>query len=142
VDPAAEAELLASLQAGLRRKVAARGITVEANPTSNLLIGDLNDLARHPLWRLRPPLPDPEFPPIPVCLGSDDPVTFATHLRQEYQLVHDALVLAGLPEAEARRWVERARSAGMETRFTVPRVRRGKLRSFVNLDGPPIDLPP
>jgi hypothetical protein len=142
VDPAAESDVLAGLQARLRRKIAARGITVEANPTSNLLIGDLNDLARHPLWRLRPPIPDTEFPPIHVCLGSDDPVTFGTDLRQEYQLVHDALVLAGLPEAEARRWLERARSAGMEARFTVPRVRRGRLRSFVNLDGPPLDLPP
>jgi hypothetical protein len=142
VDPAAEAEVLAGLQAGLRRKVADRGITVEVNPTSNLLIGDLHDLARHPLWRLRPPRPDPEFPPVHVCLGSDDPVTFATHLRQEYQLIHDALVLAGLTEAGARRWLDRARSAGMETRFTLPRVRGGSLWSFLNLDGPDLDLPP
>jgi hypothetical protein len=142
VDPAAESEVLAGLQAGLRRKVAGRGITVEVNPTSNLLIGDLHDLARHPLWRLRPPRPDPEFPPVHVCLGSDDPVTFATHLRQEYQLVHDALVLADLPESAARQWLEQARSAGMDTRFTLPRVRGGSLWSFLNLDGPDLDLPP
>jgi hypothetical protein len=142
VDPAAEAEVLAGLQAGLRGKIATRGITVEANPTSNLLIGDLHDLARHPLWRLRPPRPDPEFPPVHVCLGSDDPVTFATHLRQEYQLVHDALVLGGLAESEARRWLESARRAGMEARFTLPRVRGESLWSFPNLDGPDLDLPP
>ena len=46
IDPADEADILATLQADLRRKVGARGITVEVNPTSNLLIGDLDESLR------------------------------------------------------------------------------------------------
>src|SRR5215510_1226888 len=63
VDPSGEGEFLAALQSALRRKLGARGITVEVNPTSNLLIGDLSDLTSHPLWRLHPPRGDGDASP-------------------------------------------------------------------------------
>jgi adenosine deaminase len=119
VDVGGEGDVLAELQAALRREVGRRGITVEVNPSSNLLVGDLADLTRHPLWRLAPPRPVPEAPPVAVCFGSDDPITFATAIREEYQLVSDALMAAGLSEQEARHWLDQARRNGLEARFTV-----------------------
>jgi hypothetical protein len=142
IDPGAEGEALAAIQTGLRRKVAERGVTVEVNPTSNLLVGDLQDLTRHPLWRLRPPRESSELPPVSVCLGSDDPLTFATNLRQEFQLVQDALLLAGFTEEEARRWLERTRASGLETRFTLPRRGRRGVLSWHNADYTGLLLPP
>jgi Adenosine deaminase len=136
VEPAAEGEVLAALQAGLRGKVAARGICVEVNPTSNLLIGDLHDLTRHPLWRLRPPRGDGDSPSVSVCIGSDDPITFGTDLRQEYQFLHDALTLAGFSDEAARHWLNRTRASGLETRFTVPRTDGLNLDSFRDLARP------
>jgi adenosine deaminase len=121
VDPSHEGEVLAAVQAGLRSKVAALGISVEVNPSSNLLIGDLHDLTSHPLWRLRPPIPGVTSAPVSVCIGSDDPITFGTDLRQEYQFVHDALMLAGLSDEQARSWLDRTRASGLEARFTLPR---------------------
>jgi hypothetical protein len=141
VDPSGEGDVLAGLQVGLRRKVAGRGVTVEVNPTSNLLIGDLEDLTRHPLWRLRPPRESEEFPPVSVCIGSDDPLTFATNLREEYQLVHDALLLGGLTDEEARNWLERTRASGLETRFTLPRTFQRRLGSIIDLEDHGITLP-
>ncbi len=135
-EPAAEGEVLAALQAGLRGKVAARGICVEVNPTSNLLIGDLHDLTRHPLWRLRPPRGDGDSPSVSVCIGSDDPITFGTDLRQEYQFLHDALTLAGFSDEAARHWLNRTRASGLETRFTVPRTDGLNLDSFRDLARP------
>lgn len=120
IDPSAEGEALAALQAGVRRRLGQIGIAVEVNPTSNLLIGDLGDLAKHPLWRLRPPGGMGDAPPVSVCIGSDDPLTFATDLRAEYQLVHDTLVLARCSEAEAGEWIDAARKTGLDYRFTVP----------------------
>ena len=120
IDPSAEGEALANLQSGVRRRLGQIGIAVEANPTSNLLIGDLGDLSKHPLWRLRPPAGMGDAPPVSVCIGSDDPLTFATDLRAEYQLVHDTLVLAGRSEAEAGEWIDAARKTGLDYRFTVP----------------------
>ena len=105
----------------IRQKLGQRGIAVEVNPSSNLLIGDLSDLTKHPLWRLRPPRSSGDAPPVSVCIGSDDPLTFATKLPQEYQLLHDALVLAGLSEAEAACWLDETRETGLRNRFTLPR---------------------
>lgn len=120
IDPGAEGDALAALQVGVRRRLGQIGIAVEVNPTSNLLIGDLGDLSKHPLWRLRPPAGMGDAPPLSVCIGSDDPLTFATDLRAEYQLVHDTLVLAGCSEAEAGEWIDAARKTGLAYRFTVP----------------------
>lgn len=120
VETAPEAHALAGVQAQLRGKIGARGITIEVNPTSNLLIGDLNDLTRHPLWRLRPIRDsDGDSPPVPICVGSDDPLVFNSNLRLEYQNLCDAMILAGYSEEEIRRWIDRTRKSGMESRFTI-----------------------
>ncbi|HXU02884.1 MAG TPA: hypothetical protein VN903_18085, partial [Polyangia bacterium] len=118
VDPADEGESLAFLQDALRRKVSARSLTVEVNPTSNLLIGDMGDLKHHPLWRLRPPRGD--APPVAVSVGSDDPIVFASNLREEYQWLCDALCLALGSSEEAGAWLDRTRRAGLDARFTLP----------------------
>lgn len=119
VDPSRESPLLAEIQASIRGELSEQGIAVEVNPSSNLLIGDFTDLTRHPLWRLNPPKSGTGGPPVSVCIGSDDPMTFATCLPEEYQFVFDALLLAGLSDEEALAWVDRARRCGMEHRFTL-----------------------
>jgi hypothetical protein len=119
-----EGPFLASLQCEVRREVGRRGIVVEMNPSSNLLIGDFGDLVRHPFWRLATPPgfaaeQDPDAPPVIVCIGSDDPITFATDLRHEYQLVFDALISAGRSAEEASQWLDRVRGASLAARFTL-----------------------
>lgn len=115
-----EGPVIAALQAEVRRQVGRRGVVVEVNPSSNLLIGDFGDLTRHPFWRLAsPPGVTPDVPPVLVSLGSDDPITFATDLRQEYQLVYDAVVASGCSAAETLGWLDRIRADGMSARFTL-----------------------
>ncbi len=120
VDTRAEAEALATLQNALRRKVGRRGVTVEVNPSSNLLIGHLDSWRHHPLWRLNPPVPDPAVPPVAICVGSDDPLTFATNVRLEYQHLLDGLSLAGFSDDQAREWLEHVRCTSLDARFTLP----------------------
>lgn len=115
-----ECEALCQLQEGLRRKVGRLCLTVEVNPSSNLLIGDLGNFVGHPLWRLRPVVPDNVVSPLSVCIGSDDPLTFATTLPHEYQLLFDALILMGHSHEVAMKWIDEARDAGMQARFTLP----------------------
>jgi adenosine/AMP deaminase-like protein len=142
VETASEATALAAVQVELRRKVGRIGITIEVNPTSNLLIGDLNDLTRHPLWRLRPIRPAADgTPPVPICIGSDDPLVFNSSLPLEYQSLCDAMILAGYSEEEIRQWISRTRESGMETRFTVPIRSRSILDWYAHADyrsAPPI----
>jgi hypothetical protein len=115
-----EQEALIQLQQGLRRKVGRLCLTIEVNPSSNLLIGDLGNFMGHPLWRLRPVIPEDDVAPLSVCIGSDDPLTFATTLPHEYQLLFDALILMGRSHEEAMKWIDEARDAGMQSRFTLP----------------------
>jgi len=138
IDPSPEAGALEYLQHGLRAKVATYGLTVEVNPTSNLLIGDRGSLAHHPMWRLDPPRPDPALPPVAICVGSDDPLTFASSLVEEYNVVYDGLMEAGLEDASAREWLERVRRRGLEARFTCDRSR---IRPIVELPNPLRDYP-
>jgi hypothetical protein len=114
-----EQAALIQLQDGLRRKVGRLCLTIEVNPSSNLLVGDLGNLVGHPLWRLKPVVPTDDVSPLSVCIGSDDPLTFATTLPHEYQLLFDALILMGRSHEEAMRWIDEARDAGMQSRFTL-----------------------
>jgi hypothetical protein len=125
VNIAAEVALVSALQAHVRLQLALTGIVVEINPSSNLLIGHLGDLTSHPLWRLCPPIEGTgDAPPVRVCIGSDDPITFATNLPDEYQLLADAMVEGGLSMHQVDAWLDRARVTGLAARFTVPRSDR------------------
>ena len=130
VDSSGFEDALTSIQSIIKRKVARKGIVLEVNPTSNLLIGDLGNLARHPLWDLSSPLRDETNNHISICIGSDDPAVFATDLRQEYQRLMDAAVFAGYSEEDARVWVDRVRFRGLETRFTLSHVIPLSVRDF------------
>lgn len=132
-----EQAALSELQNGLRRKVGRLCLTVEVNPSSNVLIGDLGNFVGHPLWRLKPMVPTDDVPPLSVCIGSDDPLTFATTLPHEYQLLFDALILMGRSHDEAMKWIDEARDAGMQARFTLPTdvIRLSQELKYPNLVG-------
>lgn len=116
-----EVEALEAIQNAMRYGVAQNGIVVEINPSSNLLIGDLSDLRNHPVLRLSPPVPDDSGPPpIAIAIGSDDPVTFNTHLTREYTVMHETARAAGYSERDVQAWLETIRRTGMDARFTVP----------------------
>jgi hypothetical protein len=59
----------------------------------------------------------------------------------EYQLLYDALVLAGLTDSDALEWLDSVRRAGLERRFTTRHVPARDLWSVGNqavLDPPPL----
>lgn len=114
-----EVAALEAVQDALRRLVSIRGIVVEVNPSSNLLICNLLDLRNHPTLRLFPPEPDKdEPPPVRIALGSDDPITFCTYLMREYSLLYNAALSAGYSENSVAQWLEEVRHTGMYARFT------------------------
>ena len=67
VDVDREVGLVEALQLHVRGELAARGIAVEINPSSNLLIGHLGDLRHHPLWRMSPPSTSAAMRPRSAC---------------------------------------------------------------------------
>jgi hypothetical protein len=114
VDATQDLPALCVLRAAVKRGLAQRSIVIETNPTSNLLIAHAADLDRHPLWRLSTP-----DEPLDLAIGSDDPLTFATSLPEEYQVVADSLMLMGQAHDEALAWVRRAQKTGLKARFTL-----------------------
>jgi adenosine deaminase len=93
--------------------LAARGITLEVCPGSNLATGIYESYAHHPLPRLIKA-------GVKVTLGSDDPPFFATSIGGEYEAARDYF---GLSEAEL---IAITRTA-LEAAFVDDDTRRGLL---------------
>ena len=68
----------------------------------------------------------------------NDPLTFASSLVEEYNVLYDGLMEGGLEDASAREWLERVRRRGMEARFTCDPAR---IKPIVELPNPLRDYP-
>lgn len=150
IDPRDDVDALERIGDELRSEIGRRGIAIEINPTSNLLIGDLSDLDDHPLWRICPPVSarapsqtavqtaaqtaawtaaqttaqtGRQAARLAITVGSDDPLIFNTDLPMEYQRLYDGLVLAGIDDVDALAWLDDVRQAGLDRRFTTDAVR-------------------
>ncbi len=131
LDPAPEAEALEGLQDYLRQRIGTLGLAVEVNVSSNLLIANLGSIESHPLFRLSPPRPNSKLRPVNLVFGSDDPITFASTLPNEFMLVHDALLSRGqLSDVEANAWLQRVQENSLRFRFTLPRPSGRKLKDL------------
>ena len=71
------------------------------------------------MWRLNRPGYSDKIPPVSLCVGSDDPLVFATDLRQEYQRLSDALGQAGYSDVQIDKWLDRVREKSLEVRNTL-----------------------
>ncbi|WP_437952417.1 hypothetical protein WME98_17975 [Sorangium sp. So ce296] len=118
---ATEAAMLRAAQRWLRGALGAREITVECNPSSNLLIADYLALDEHAAFRLQPVagMTAPEGPPVLVSVNTDNPVTFASSLADEFAHIYFALLGRDVPADAALAWLDKARENGHLSRFTL-----------------------
>jgi hypothetical protein len=81
-----ELEMLHAAQAWLRRELGKREITVETNPSSNLIIADYLELGEHAVFRMLPlpSAPQPDLAAVLVSVNTDNPITFASCLADEF----------------------------------------------------------
>ncbi|MEO5366603.1 MAG: hypothetical protein H7831_09665 [Magnetococcus sp. WYHC-3] len=105
------------LQSWMVQETNRRGVVVEICPSSNTYISTLNDAAKHPIFQLCPPQ-KPGL--LPVCVNSDDPLTFNTDVYKEYILLYQSALRQGYPDHVARDWLERLHRMGMDYTF-IPR---------------------
>ena len=89
--------LMTEAQNVLQLEIAKKGIIIECNPSSNVLIGTFKDYAKHPVFRFNHTglqgsgLPEHTGEPLQVCINTDDLGVFDTSLEFEYALLFDAL---------------------------------------------------
>ena len=112
-----ERGFLLDAQRMLRAAFHTRQITIEANPSSNLLIGNFSELAQLPIFQLAKPRPDESD--LSVAIADDDPLTFATSLHQEYVYAYSALLELGCTQQEALDWIDQRRRQSIDARFTL-----------------------
>lgn len=124
VETARERESTRSYQAAVHRRVAAACLTIETNPSSNLLIsGAASPLAGEALRR-RPVHEAPLLPVLAVSLSSDDPVSFSTSLGDEYAYAWAGVVdgATGVDPQYALAWLDDLARTSWRSRFTRPRA--------------------
>lgn len=116
-----EKAALCAAQRAVLNAVAARKLTIEANPSSNLIIANLDSLDCHPMFRLSPLgwrrwLKTQQR----LALSDDDPLTFATSLVDEYAYTYHAIVRHNYSPHQALQWLEQRRKDAVAACFTLP----------------------
>ena len=92
--------LMSNAQQKLQEELERRGIIVECNPSSNVLIGTFENYREHPIFRFHNLglEPDAQGPQLEVCINTDDLGVFDTSLEFEYALLFDALIKEHKPD--------------------------------------------
>ena len=124
---AAELDLYEAIQDLQMEKYAAKGIIIEACPTSNIYIGRFEHYHEHPIFRWDPP--EQEWlkqgekynrfglrkGSVTVCINTDDAALMPTTIQNEHRVLQKAAVEhfhVGVNKAED--WIERVRRKGVE----------------------------
>lgn len=113
-----EVEAYEILQNYLMEKVEQRGIYIETNPTSNITIGDVDDLLGHPIFRMSSlDVRDPQRHHIMVTVNSDDSAVFNTNVENELSYIYYAMEHSGYPKEDILIWLDQVRENGLNASF-------------------------
>ncbi len=80
-------QLIREIQEGMRREIAQKGIGIECNPSSNVLIGTFQEYQNHPIFRFHPINKELGDDKLMVSVNTDDQGVFDTSLENEYALL-------------------------------------------------------
>ena len=120
VDTEPDSSLLVQIQKSLAELLSRWQVTIEVNPSSNLLIGALDQPLDQPMFHLRP-VEQHVAHALPVAINADDPITFSTRLADEYAYAWAGMVVAGgISPTYARQWLDEAAETAWRSRFTLP----------------------
>lgn len=124
-----------ALQAEMRNRIAHRGIMIEANPSSNVLISTFRKYENHPLLAFfNRGLPvtaeeNDNCPQLSVSINTDDSGVFCTNLEMEYAFMVRALEMVEDSNGKPRfttndiyTWIDRIRQMGLDQSFNFKRT--------------------
>lgn len=83
--------ILIKIQKSIRNEVEAREITIECNPTSNLVIGPFERYSEHPMFVMKDPIEDNHNSQINISICTDNKGIMATSIENEYSLIAAAM---------------------------------------------------
>jgi hypothetical protein len=121
-----ERDLLHKARLRLVRELARWQIPIESNPSSNLVVASLDAMASQDFLAQSPHKKRKAgHETLPWTISTDDPITFATSLADEYAYAWAGMVLREkdpFDPAHARALLDEAAATSMRTRFTVPEI--------------------
>lgn len=98
------------------QKVEKKGVYLEANPTSNLTIGDFSQIRNHPIFQLDS-IRNQEGNHSMMIVNSDNPTIFNTNVESELAYIYYAADEFGYSKSEILEWIDRIRQRGMDASF-------------------------
>ena len=126
-----DAPLYKKLQEYLVNKVEQRGIYVEANPTSNSVIGDFSNMQKHPLFFINQKFQSGNHR-IMATVNSDDPAVFNTNVENELAYMYYAAEAKGYPRSEVLEWIDQIRQYGMDASFISKEKKAEQILTEIN----------
>lgn len=120
-----EIDLFRIVQNNIVKEVERKGIYVEANPTSNLSIGEVPSFHSKHLLALNSKdlLENNERNhEVLITINSDDPLTFNTNTENELAYVYHALTYQGYNKESVLRWIDKIRQMGLDSSFIKRRL--------------------
>jgi len=122
-------QLLKEVQEKIVRQVEQKGIYVEVNPTSNLVIGGSGSLKESHVFQLnsRSIHGDTIGHEVMVTVNSDDPMIFNTSSENELAYIYHAMNYKGYGKESVIEWVDKVRQYGMDSCFVKREKETGQL---------------
>lgn len=109
-----EIVIMNELQSMVRDLIADKGIVVETNPTSNRIIGQVDNIFEHYISNLNGINNKKN---ILVSINTDDPCVFNTNINNEYAYIFYSLLNKGYDRTVALKWINKIREIGIESSF-------------------------
>lgn len=125
-DDANDLEFMLALQDACMERYAEQGLSIEANPSSNVYIGQLEEYSAHPIYRWHPPMACDldeggrfnrfglRRRGMCVTINTDDPGMIPTTLRMEHHLMHEGAISGGCEIADADAWIGKLRQCAVD----------------------------
>lgn len=113
-------EIMRQVQIIVNNKLSEKGIVVETNPSSNAVIGEVDNLLNHHITKLNTKYSKSEYDErknLIVTINSDDPSVFNTCVADEFSYVYYSLVEKGYEKSEILHWIDQIREYGMNCSF-------------------------
>lgn len=113
-------ELCRHAEERMKKLIHERELVVEANPSSNRIIGPMARYGQHHIFNLTLDENNRLSRQVRVSVNTDNPAVCNTTLAHEYYLLGEILTKRGVPEAEVEKWLEWLRSNGESYNFAKP----------------------
>ncbi len=103
-------DLLREIQQVTRQRLLKHRLTIEINPTSNLLVGGYACYGDLPYRAM-------SDAGLELSINTDDPGMFTTSLANEMTLLYRGMMAGGAKDPDTRRWLDQMRENGLRSTF-------------------------